>query len=196
MKKVIHKAKRAHHSLISLPTLLVILLIIGSGWMSLYALRRNNLGMLEKRVAVERADESGDRVAIEMSLQELQAYSTKHMNASAEVELKHTYDRAAKSLQEETANRLGNIELYQRAEAACLAASPDRSELALCIDDHLSGARGDLVPRPDPRLYRYSFISPYLSLDLASLSLVVFALFFYAGLFQLARFLSQRFIKE
>lgn len=192
MKRVVQKAKHAHHRLVSLPTLVIIALIIIFGWLSLYTLRQNNLGMSALRKAVVETDQGGDKDQIERSLQALQRYVARHMNTSTQVQLSASYQRDALERQQQAAAELGNVALYSRAESECLASGARGSLLAECINDRLSGQAGDLVKLPDPRLYRYSFAAPYLSLDLAGLTVLGFGLFFYAGLHQLAVFITRR----
>lgn len=189
MKRVWHKAKRTHHRLISLPTLFIIVMILILGWASLFTLRRNNLNMLKRSQAVIDADVVGDEAQIKAALQELQRYVSKHMNTSTTVQLPSSYQRDATARQQKALKKLGNIELYNRANAECADAGLSGVLLAQCIDDHLSGATGDLVDLPDPRLYRYSFAAPYFTFDLAGLVLIAFGIFAYAGVHQLAVFL-------
>lgn len=192
MKQVWHKAKRTHHRLISLPTALIIVMVLVLGWASLFTLRRNNLNMLERSQAVIDADVIGDQKQIEAALQELQRYVAGHMNTSTAVQLPSSYQRDAAARQQKALRRFGNIELYNRANAECVDSGVNGILLAQCIDDHLSGAAGNLVDLPDPRLYRYSFAAPYFSFDLAGFVLLVFGVFAYAGVHQLAVFLVKK----
>jgi hypothetical protein len=192
VKRVWHGAKRAHHRLISLPTALIIVMILATGYLSVYALRRNNLGMLEKRQAVVDADTLGEADRIEAALQDLQKYVSRHMNTSAKVELRSSYQRDSLQAQRKALKKLGNVQLYRRAEADCADSGAGGATLAQCINDRLTGAAGDIVKLPDARLYRYSFAAPYFSLDLAGLLMLIFGVFTYAGLHQLAVYIVRR----
>ena len=56
-------------------------------------LRINNVGMIQRRSAVATADKSGNETQIFNRLQDLQRYSTTHMNASSGViYLQHQYE--------------------------------------------------------------------------------------------------------
>lgn len=195
MKRIVHKARHAHRRLVTLPVLALIVLIAASGYMSVRLLRHNNLTMVELRQAVVDADALGDKALIEQNLQFLQHYVSRHMNTSTKLELRSSYQRDAQARQQEAAARLGNVELYRLAESDCLASGVSGAILAECINERLTGQAGNIVDLPDARLYRYAFVAPYLSLDLAGLTIVIFGIFVYAGCFQLAGALV-RYAKE
>ena len=186
MQKVIHKAKHAHHRLVSLPTILIVIMIILTGWFSIYRLRQNNLRMSELRQEIHDVDAVGDREQITEKLRNLQHFVARHMNTSTKVELRSSYQRDAQAKQQSAAKSLGNVELYNRALDECNSGDTGGSALAECINDKLTGQSGSLVDLPDPRLYRYSFASPSFSFDLAGLTLIACGIFVYAGLHQMA----------
>lgn len=186
MKQITQKAKRAHHRLVSLPTVLIVVMIILSGWLSIYLLRHNNLRMSELRQEVHDADAIGDRAEITQKLRNLQRYVARHMNTKSKVELRSSYQRDSQAAQQSAAQQLGHVELYNRALAECSTSDTRGTALAECINEKLSGESGGIVDLPDPRLYRYSFDSPPFSFDVAGFALLTFAMFVYAGLHQLA----------
>lgn len=183
IKRVPHHAKRAHHSLVTLPTLLIIVGIVLSAGASIYMLRLNNLGVLPLKEAVQNADKRGDGEQLEQSLVALRHYVLRHMNTSSSVELTSSYERAVAEAQRDTARRLGNVSLYNQAERACRRLDRDSgTSLAECINSMLTGQTGDIVDLPNPALYRHNFVAPTLSLDLAGLTLIINSIFVYAGL--------------
>ena len=56
-------------------------LLIMAGFVAATFLRLNNVGMIERREAVEDADKSGDVIALSQRLYDLQRYVSAHMNA-------------------------------------------------------------------------------------------------------------------
>lgn len=193
-KNVPHHVRRAHRRLVGLPTLLIITSVIAGATMGAYLLRQNNLGMVKLRREVVQADAAGDIATIEQSLQALQGYVARHMHTSTSVDLSASYQREVVRVQKSTASRLGNVNLYNRTEAACRREGQENgAELAECITKKLSGESGGIIPLPSPALYRYTFAAPTLSLDLAGFTLLVSSLLAYAGLYQLVRYLVPRY---
>jgi hypothetical protein len=194
-KNVPAQAKRAHRWLVTLPAVTILIVIVSTAWLSVYLLRQNNLGMIQLRREVVRADQGGDRVAIEQSLQALQHYVARHMNSSTSVDLSASYQRDVRDRQRSTASRLGNVSLYNRAEVACKREnSSNGTDLAQCITAKLSGQSGGIIDLPNPALYRYNFASPTLSLDLAGFTLVIGSIALYSGLHQLvSHYVRRRF---
>lgn len=192
MKKIVHHAKRAHHRLVSLPTIIIIICLAASAGLSVLTLRANNLNMSELRGAVSDADVIGDKAATEAAMQKLRSYVSRHMNTTTVIDLKSSYQRDSLAAQQAAAAKLGNVGLYSRAESECLSSGLSSSLLADCINDHLSGANGSIIALPDARLYHYSFDSPPLSLDLAGLMITALAIFFYAGVHQLVVYLVKK----
>jgi len=149
----------------------------------LFALRANNEQMIKLRTAVYTADEqSGDTLG---ALQKLQAYVTAHMNTDLSsgpdgvyppVQLKYTYDRLVKAQSDQTAQANGKV--YTDAQAHCEQQnSTDVSgrNRVPCIEQYVQTHTTPLKPIPDA-LYKFSFISPAWSPDLAGWSMVVAAL--------------------
>ncbi len=147
------------------------------------ALRANNEHMIKLRDAVYTADKNNDNV--EVALHNLQSYVTGHMNTNLSggntgvyppVQLKYTYDRLVQAESEALAQ--SNSALYTAAQAYCEAQRPTGYVINRigCVEDYLTShdTLHQLVPIPDA-LYKFSFISPTWSPDLAGWSLVTAA---------------------
>lgn len=152
-----------------------------------YALRLNNLNMLELRKAVIAADESGDSKALVESTLKLQKYVGAHMNTymgELGIALQHSYDRdVAKAVEVSLAKQQLDIppEIYAQYDAQCA------SQLAAgewhymnCISSHVdyTGKNFDFsAPRlPAKELYYVNFTPPRVSMDLAGIMIMVCAL--------------------
>ena len=149
-----------------------------SGAVCVVALRSNNLTMVRLRSAVYTADkQNGD---VRGALTDLQHYVTRHMNTDLTpgknavyppIQLKYTYER----LQAAQAKTTGNSQLYREAQAHCEALnSSDFSgrNRVPCIEEYVSthGAKSDSsIPES---LYKFDFVSPTWSPDLAGWSVV------------------------
>lgn len=184
MRQITQKAKKAHHRLVSLPAVMIVILIIATGYLSARTLRQNSLNMSRLRQEAYDADVIGDKAKIAEKLGKLQHYVARHMHTDTKIELRSSYQRDSQTAQQNAAASLGNVELYNRALAECSSGDVRGTALAECINEKLRGESGNLVKLPDPRLYRYSYDSPLFSFDLAGLSLVALGVFIYAGLHQ------------
>jgi hypothetical protein len=163
------------------------------------ALRANNQHMVKLRDDVYAADKSnGDT---QTALRNLQAYVTAHMNTNLSngpnsvyppVQLKYTYDRLVQAQSDATAKN--NTQIYSEAQAHCEAINHSdfsgRNRVP-CITDYVQ-SHGKVTTSPIPdALYKFSFVSPRWSPDLAGWSMVVGLLSF--GVF-VASFLMKRVI--
>jgi len=143
---------------------------------SLVALRNNNLQMLELYKKVENADTSG--TATYDHLRELQVYVASHMNATPPklgtnpgIQLKGTYERAKKAESDRVTSERERV--YNEAISYCEVALPKSllSERAQCIIDR--NASQAIVERQIVAdLYRYDFVSPKWSADVAGWSVI------------------------
>ena len=144
------------------------------------ALRANNTGMAELRQAVYVADEKGGDV--ENALHELRAYVGSHMNTDLDagkgiyppVQLKYTYERLVQAEQERV--KATNARIYTDAQKHCEAEDPNsilgRSRVP-CIQQYIKSS-GTLTAKSIPdALYKFDFVSPRWSPDLAGWSLVL-----------------------
>ncbi|MDR1300673.1 MAG: hypothetical protein LBK50_03115 [Candidatus Nomurabacteria bacterium] len=154
--------------------------LVATAW----ALRANNLNMLQLREAVIAADEGSSTAELENSVAALQSYIGHHMNTSMGtigIVLQHTYDRDVQAaVQRAVQAQQYDIppEIYAQYDAACapqLAAG--QWHYTNCISSHIdyAGKNFDFsTPNlPPPELYYVNFTPPHLSLDLAGLFVIV-----------------------
>lgn len=158
-----------------------ILFVLSSG-VAIYALRQNNLTALGLRDKVIEADkEDGD---VEGALRELREFTYSHMNSGLAsdtgiyppIQLKYTYERLA--AQELARAEQDNQDLYNQAQAHCEATQPESflgagriDCITQYVDQHgAPEARPQEVPAD---LYKFDFVAPAWSPDLAGWSLVV-----------------------
>lgn len=163
-----------------------------SGAVTVVALRSNNLHMVHLKDAVYAADKNGGDTA--KALQDLQHYVIRHMNTNLStgantvyppIQLKFTYDRLVQAESDQLANT--NTQLYNDAQKYCEAQnSTDFSgrNRVPCIQQYVKDHGQPLRTIPDS-LYKFDFVSPYWSPDLAGWSVVTTIL---AGLLTLSVF--------
>ena len=154
------------------------------------ALRSNNLHMVRLKQAVYTADKNGGDTA--KALQNLQQYVTAHMNTNLSaggdtvyppIQLKYTYDRLVQAESEKLATT--NEQLYNDAQHYCESQnSTDFSgrNRVPCIQQYVKDHGQPLRTIPDS-LYKFDFVSPTWSPDLAGWSVVTTVL---SGLLLLA----------
>lgn len=166
-----------------------------------YAMRQNNLVSIRLRDAVVEADkQNGD---VETPLRALREHIYSHMNANLSsggsgsqqpIQLKYRYDRlvAAEKARVEGAN--GNI--YTQAQAVCEQQVPagvsGRGRIT-CIEDYVS-SRGVAENTIPDALYKFDFVSPTWSPDVAGISLLLAAACFilFVVRFTLERWMHHR----
>lgn len=145
-------------------------------------LRLNNIGMIERREAVEAADRLGDDFAVQNRLYDLQTYSSKRMNASTEVHLVKKYERDVERLanQAREANQSGD-NIFVASDNICRQRHSGYSQAyVFCMDAELAKYPPGEDPvsevnLPSAALYRHSFSSPAWSADFAGWSLLLTA---------------------
>lgn len=154
-------------------------LAVLSAALGVYAMRQNNLTAIRLRDAVVEADKNnGD---VETPLRELREHVYSHMNADLSsgtgvqqpVQLKYRYDRlvAAEKARTEAAN--GSI--YTQAQAECerqFPAGVSGSGRISCIEQYVS-SRGVAENQIPDALYKFDFVSPVWSPDVAGISLLL-----------------------
>jgi hypothetical protein len=177
----------AHHRLTQLRHLKIRYLLLAAfafGLISVIALRHNNQHMSELRQAVFVADEqNGD---VEKALEDLRAYVTTHMNTSLTsasngvyppVQLKYTYDRLVQAAGSQASGV--NDSIYSDAQKHCEAQIPTgfsgRYRLD-CIEQYVESHGGAPVSSIPDSLYKFDFVSPTWSPDLAGFGLLLTAL--------------------
>lgn len=152
----------------------------------IYGLRQNNYEMIRLRDEVIEADKNnGD---VEGALAELRSFVYGHMNTDLNsgklaineppLQLKYRYDRLA-AQQEATVSKQ-NEQIKKKAASICAQRYPGagfNSPRVNCVADYVrqNGVQVGDVPSD---LYKFNFISPRWSPDLAGLSLLASAIFF------------------
>lgn len=162
------------------PVLFLILALI-SGVVAVFALRANNQHMVELRDAVYAADKDGTDV--QKPLSELQHYVVSHMNTNLDagatavyppIQLKYTYERLVRAQGDATAQ--ANAQIYSAAQAFCEKQnSTDVSgrNRVPCIQQYVQQNNPQQVKQIPDALYKFAFVSPKWSPDLAGWSIVV-----------------------
>lgn len=160
----------------------IIFLVIG-----VYGLRQNYSEMVRLRTAVSTADEqNGD---VETALRNLRQFVYNHMNTNLSsgnvsikppIQLKYRYERLAKSEEKKASEE--NKAVKQKADAICLQKYPGKvfnSNRVNCVAKYISD--NSVKPHPIPSdLYKFDFMSPSWSPDLAGISLLFSLMFFLA----------------
>lgn len=150
---------------------------------SVYALRANNLEMVRLKQAVYEADKNGGDV--QGALTELQRYVTTHMNTDLSgganavyppIQLKYTYERLLAANKQQQAS---NEQIYSDAQAHCERLHPTGFSGGVrvpCIQEYVRthGAGTTMIP---DSLYKFDFMSPLWSPDLAGFSVLATLLF-------------------
>ncbi len=144
------------------------------------ALRNNYTTMVELRSAVVVADEkNGD---IEKALQDLRKHVHGHMNTNLAsganaikppIQLKARYERLMTVERERVKKE--NAEIAKQAEAVCSARFPAtgiNSPRVSCITEYVSANAVKEMPVAED-LYKFDFVSPRWSPDLAGFSLLI-----------------------
>lgn len=161
------------------PTYLVVAVLV-FGAISVLALRANNQTMLELRATVFVADERGGDT--ETALRQLRQHVYAHMNTDLSsgdnavyppIQLKYTYERllANAQVQEKQASE----QVYSEAQAECERRYPDSfsgGPRVPCIREYVEAHQVVKTQIPDS-LYKFDFVSPRWSPDLAGWSLVL-----------------------
>jgi hypothetical protein len=167
--------------------------------LSIGELRANNEHMIKLRTNVYSADKNNDHV--EEALKHLQSYVTSHMNTSLSggstgvyppIQLKYTYDRLVQAESDGVAQ--SNNDFYTTAQKYCEAQNPGGFYGATrigCVEDYLTthDTKHQIAPIPDA-LYKFDFVSPSWSPDLAGWSIMttILSAFLFIGSSILKRF--------
>jgi hypothetical protein len=175
-----HRIRAIHH-------VYYLILAIFFAVLCVYALRQNNLTAIKLRDDVVVADKAGKNV--EEKLRVLREFIYSHMNGDLStgsglqqpVQLKYRYERLVAKEKKKTDQSNGSI--YTRAQKYCEKKFPLGQVGASgggrigCIKDYV--AKSSKKPSPIPEdLYKFDFISPRWSPDLAGWSLVFAFVFF------------------
>lgn len=162
-----------------------VLLFIGlatSATSSLLALRANYLGAAPYIEAVFKADQENGN--IELALYELRTYTYSHMNVDLArisgtrppVQLKHRYEQLVEA--EKKRVLLTNDVIVRQGENICGQQFPDnanRIARTQCVQDYVltNGTKEQVI---QDALYKFDFVSPRWSPDLAGWSIVGFVI--------------------
>lgn len=170
--------------------------------LAIYGMRQNNLTALRIRDAVISADEkNGD---VESALRELREFVHAHMNTQLAsgpnairppIQLKYRYERlvAAEKARVSEANQ----KIYNEAQVICERQFPtglSGGGRVPCIEQYVTTNGVKEKPIPDA-LYKFDFVSPVWSPDLAGWSWIAAGVFFILFLvrFGLERWLNHEF---
>lgn len=161
-----------------------VLLVLG-----VFFLRQNNLHMITLRNLTIQADEQNKDIP--KALTNLRNYIAAHMNTGMGergIYLEHSYQRSYEAAVQ-TAIQNGS-KVYEQADQACQAAYSKASSFqayAQCVADKTASANLP-VKMPSADLYRFNFISPAWSPDVAGFTLLAASL---AGLLLVGRLVLQ-----
>lgn len=152
---------------------------------SITALRQNNLTAIRLRDEVVRVDEqNGD---IETALRNLREHVYNHMNSDLAggtgnvqqpVQLKFRYERLLTAEKERVSKE--NEKIYNEAQVECERRFPaglSGAGRVPCIEEYVSNRSVKEQVIPDA-LYKFDFVSPRWSPDLAGIFLLLTAIFF------------------
>jgi hypothetical protein len=180
--------RRLHHVWTKLRLLrpwYFLVLALVSAIICIFALRANNQHMLQLRSAVFTADKNNSDV--QGTLNRLQAYVTAHMNTDLStgtslyppVQLKYTYDRLVQAQEAASQSALSGSALYTQAQAYCEQQDPvdfSGHNRVPCIEQYVQahgGGTAPATPNIPESLYKFAFVSPRWSPDLAGWTLVL-----------------------
>ena len=195
--------RKLHHSLTLLRRIKYFALIGLSLFFAVtavYGLRSNNQRMVELRAEVFKTDKkNGDT---ETALRELREYVFAHMNTDLSsgtnavkppIQLKYRYERLVQA--EKAAYDAASAKMVNDAEATCVARYPGNvlSQTRLnCAREYAQTHPVTLQSIPDD-LYKFDFVSPKWSPDLAGWSIVLSVVFL---LLFVIRYASERVIRH
>ncbi len=177
---------------------LVVILVV-SITVCVFALRQNNLQALKLRDVVIAADK--DNKDVEGALTELRTFMYSHMNTSLSsgpnaikppIQLKYSYERLVEAEQQRLT--VENSKVYIEAQAECEKRFPkglSGSGRIPCITDYVASRGVEQKNIPDS-LYKFDFVSPTWSPDLAGWSMLAAIV---SGAFLVLRLLLDRWAK-
>jgi hypothetical protein len=153
------------------------------GFVAATFLRLNNIGMVQRRAAVNQADKIGDMAAIKNRLFDLQRYVSQHMNTDmGTIYLENQYKRDVEAAgQNASSENNPNGNIYKKANDVC---APKYSYLGFyslayqnCYLEELgkypaASALTSSLKLPKAETYRYSYASPLWSPDFAGFSVL------------------------
>jgi hypothetical protein len=183
MDKQFFKQAYARLRHINLWVLLIVAVV--SSVVCVFSLRHNNFTALKLRDRVNQVDkDNGD---IESALRQLREYVYSHMNTNLSsgpnaikppVQLKYRYERLLQAQQAKVS--VQNSQIYSAAQAECEKQFPkglSGSGRIPCVTAYIT-SHGVTQEPIDSSLYKFDFVSPTWTPDLAGWSLVVASLAF------------------
>ncbi len=180
--------RQLHHLWVSLRPINPWYFLVAAGiflGIGFYAMRQNNLTALRLRDNVLAADKAdGD---VEASLRTLREYVYGHMNADLAqgsnaikppIQLKYRYERLVAA--QKNGTTVANSQIYNDAQRICEQQFPkglSGSGRIPCITDYVTshGLKESTVP---DGLYKFDFVAPAWSPDLAGFSLLIAGVLF------------------
>jgi hypothetical protein len=176
------------------------LLATATTGLSIFGLIRNSSGAVERYNKLIAVDQAGGNV--EEALDGLRTYIYSHMNTEIggpngiypPIQLSGTYSRLVAA--EEARVEGVNDELYSEAQAHCEEhgsqgfSGGNRID---CINEYIDTNGAEVQPIDDS-LYKYDFVAPRWSADLAGISMVSAILFALLALFNLLMYTSTRYM--
>ena len=191
--------RKLHNFLRRINTYVLLVIFLVATITCIFALRQNNLQALKLRDAVIAADKNNQDV--EGALKELRTYMYAHMNTNLSsgpnaikppIQLKYTYERLVQAEQDRLTTE--NSKVYTEAQAECEKRFPkglSGSGRIPCITDYVASRGIEQRNIPDS-LYKFDFVSPVWSPDLAGWSMVLAAI---SGAMLVLRLLLDRWAK-
>lgn len=158
-----------------------------SSVIAVWALRDNNLRMIELREAVITADKSGE--GLNDALVNLREHVYSHMNTDLTsgnnsiyppIQLQHTYERLTKGEEDRVAAT--NKKVSEDAVTICeqrFGSGQLRDGRVQCVQDYITANSVKVADDVPKELYQFAFVSPRWSPDLAGWSLVASAIFLF-----------------
>jgi preprotein translocase subunit SecF len=168
-----------HARLPAVPWWLLLAVLVGTSTVSIFALRSNNLRMLELKGELTRTDQqNGD---VESALRKLREHIHNHMNTDPSTEsgihppiqLKYQYERLVAAERQRVTTV--NAGIATEAQVACERQFPVgllNSGRVTCVAEYIS-AKGVKEQPVNEALYKFDFVSPRWSQDLAGWTLLV-----------------------
>ncbi len=191
--------RKLHSFLQRINVYVLVVILVVSITVCVFALRQNNLQVLKLRDAVIAADK--DNKDVEGALTELRTYMYSHMNTSLSsgpnaikppIQLKYSYERLVEAEQQRLT--VENSKVYIEAQAECEKRFPkglSGSGRIPCITDYVASRGVEQKNIPDS-LYKFDFVSPTWSPDLAGWSMLAAIV---SGAFLVLRLLLDRWAK-
>ncbi len=171
------RIRKTIYNLRRVKTWQMIIIFILLAFVAASFLRLNNVGMVQRRDAVLAADKNNQPDEIRSRLYDLQRYVVEHMNSDTGVfYLQDQYNRDTQKVIDVIKSTTGGQTVNAKAEAVC---KPQFTHYTYaytqCMLNEITKANqvsdpAALPKMPDPSLYRYSYISPILSVDFAGLA--------------------------